>query len=179
MLGVFVGLMMGAYRPVYESMELPVDFLRSIPASALFPLFIVIFGLGDRVQVFIAAWASSMVVLINTTYGIRNVGSLRLMVAKTKKLPRHKVFFLVMIPNALPYIVAGARIGLSLALVVEIVAEMFLGSYSGLGRRIFNASSIFQMEEAYAAVLLVGLLGYALNKAVVTAEKRIVHWTGK
>ena len=177
MVGVCVGLLMGAYRPIYETMESPVDFFRSIPASALFPLFIVIWGLGNRVQVFIAAWASSMVVLINTMYGIRNVGKLRLMVAKIKKIPPVKVFYKVMIPEALPYIVAGARIALSLSFVVEIVAEMFLGVHSGLGRRIFNATSIFAMEEAYAAVFLIGILGWVANKGIILAERRVVHWS--
>lgn len=177
--GVFLGLLMGSYRLVYDTIEFPIDFFRSIPATALFPLFIVIWGLGDQVQVFIAAWASSMVVLISTVYGMRNVGPLRLMVAKTKNLPTWRVFFMVKIPDALPFIVAGTRVALSLSLVVEIVAEMFLGTRSGLGRRIFNATSIFEMEEAYAGVFVVGVLGYLLNKCVMCVERRFVHWAGK
>lgn len=177
--GVVVGLIMGRYQFVYRTMEFPVDFFRSIPATALFPLFIVVFGLGDQVKIFISAWASSMVVLINTIYGIRGVAAVRLMVAKTKKLSQLETFYRVMIPDAMPYIVAGARIALSLALVVEIVAEMFLGAHSGLGYRIFNATSIFAMEEAYASVMVVGLLGYVLNKSVVMLERKVVHWTGQ
>lgn len=177
--GVPLGLVMGHYKKVYQTMEFPVDFFRSIPATALFPLFIVIWGLGDNVKVFIAAWASSMVVLINTMYGVRSVAPIRLAVARLRRLPPLKRFYRVTVPNSLPYILAGVRIGLSLALVVEIVAEMFLGSQSGLGRRIFNASSIFEMEEAYATVLVVGLLGYGLNKIVILTERRLVHWAGK
>jgi NitT/TauT family transport system permease protein len=177
--GIGLGLIMGYYKIVYQTMEFPVDFFRSIPATALFPLFIVIWGLGDQVKIFIAAWASSMVVLINTIYGIRNVAIIRLMVAKTKKASFFKTFYKVIIPDALSYIFAGFRIALSLALVVELVAEMFLGSQNGLGRRIFNASSIFQMEEAYAAVMVVGLLGYFLNKTIILLERRIVHWSGR
>ncbi len=178
-LGMAVGLIMGHYKRFYQLMEFPVDFFRSIPATALFPLFIVIWGLGDNVKVFVAAWATSMVVLINTIYGLRSVAVIRLMVARIKKASFFKTFFKVIIPNALPYIFAGLRIGLSLALVVEVVAEMFLGSLSGLGRRIFNATSIFEMEEAYATVLVVGLLGYALNKSIILIEKKVVHWSGR
>jgi ABC-type nitrate/sulfonate/bicarbonate transport system permease component len=178
-LGVCAGLIMGNYRLIYQTMEFPVEFFRSIPATALFPLFIVIWGLGNQVKIFIAAWASSMVVLINTIYGMQSVSATRLMVAKTKKLSRFKTFYKVMIPDALPYIIAGARIGLSLAIVVEIVAEMFLGSYSGLGHRIFNATSVFEMEEAYATVFVVGILGYLLNKTIILIEKKVVHWTGR
>lgn len=178
-LGVVVGLVMGNYRAIYGTMEFPVDFFRSIPPTALFPLFIVIWGLGDQVKVFIAAWSSSMVVLINSVYGMRNVAKIRIMVAKTKKLSQFKTFYKVMIPDSLPYIVAGARIGLSLALVVEVVAEMFLGSHTGLGSRIFDATTIFEMEEAYAIVLLVGVVGYCFNKAIMLIERRFVHWAGK
>jgi ABC-type nitrate/sulfonate/bicarbonate transport system permease component len=176
--GVGIGLIMGYYEKVYRIMEFPVDFFRSIPATALFPLFIVIWGLGDEVKVFVAAWAASMVILINTIYGLRNVSIIRLRVAKIKRASFFKTFLKVIIPDSLSYIFAGFRIALSLALVVEIVAEMFLGSQDGLGRRIFNASSIFQMEEAYAAVFMVGLLGYSLNKMVILLERRVVHWSG-
>lgn len=177
--GVTIGIIMGYYRKFYDLMEFPVDFFRSIPATAIFPLFIVIWGLGDRIKVFIAAWSTGLVVLINTIYGIRNVAQIRLMVARAKRASFFRILFKVVIPDASPYIFAGLRIGLSLALVVEIVAEMFLGSQSGLGRRIFNATSIFEMEEAYATVLVVGLLGYMLNKAVMIVQQRIVHWSGK
>ncbi len=177
--GVSIGLVMGHFQRLYQLMEFPVDFFRSIPATAIFPLFIVLWGLGDEIKIFVAAWASSLVVLINTIYGIKNVSVIRMMVAKTKKASFLRTFHKVMLPNALPYIFAGFRVGLSLALVVEIVAEMFLGSQSGLGRRIFNASSIFEMEEAYATVLVVGLLGYSLNKMIILLERRVVHWSGR
>jgi len=178
-IGVGIGLVMGYYKKVYELMEFPVDFFRSIPATAIFPLFIVIWGLGDKIKVFIAAWASCLIVLINTIYGLRSVAHIRLMVAKTKKSSFAKTFFKVIIPDASPYIFAGFRIALSLALVVEIVAEMFLGSQTGLGRRIFNSTSIFEMEEAYATVLIVGLLGYSLNKIIILIQNKIIHWEGK
>lgn len=175
-LGILVGVAMGSYRRVYQTLEFPLDFFRSIPATALFPLFIVIFGLGSEVKVFVAFWATSMVVAINTLYGVRSVATARLEVAQLKRVPHLRRFFLLIIPSAAPYILAGCRIALSLALVVEIVAEMFLGSDSGLGRRIYNASTIFDMEGAYAAVLAVGILGYALNRGLVELERAVVEW---
>ena len=84
-IGITIGLVMGYCKKVYQVMEFPVDFFRSIPATALFPLFIVIFGLGDEIKVFTAAWAACLVMLINTIYGLRSVAHIRLMVAKTKK----------------------------------------------------------------------------------------------
>jgi ABC-type nitrate/sulfonate/bicarbonate transport system permease component len=177
--GVTVGLIMGFYRKIYLSMEFPVDFFRSIPATALFPLFIVLFGLGDEVKLFIAAWASSMVVLINTIYGIKNVSESKLLMAKLKKASWLKIFTHIIFPGSLSFIFGGLRIGLSLAIVVEVVAEMFLGSNKGLGYRVYSASTIFNMEEVYATIILIGLLGYVLNKSILILEKKIVHWVGK
>ena len=177
--GVVVGLSMGFYKSVYQAMEFPVDFFRSIPATALFPLFIVVFGLGDQVKLFIAAWASSMVILINTLYGIKNVSATKLLVAKTKKSSSLKIFTKIIFPGALSNIFGGLRIGFSLAMVVEVVSEMFLGSNDGLGYRVFNASSIFEMEEVYATIIIIGVMGYLLNKSIIIVEKKLVHWVGK
>ncbi|GAH17264.1 unnamed protein product, partial [marine sediment metagenome] len=67
----------------------------------------------------------------------------------------------------------------SLAIVVEVVSEMFLGSNNGLGYRVFNASSIFEMEEVYATIIIIGIMGYLLNKAILLIERRVVHWAGR
>lgn len=178
-LGILIGLLIAQNRVVAGLLEFPVDFFRSIPATALFPLFIVFFGLGDQVKIFITAWSSSMVVLINTVYGIRNVSHTRLMVAKLRRVSPIRQFFFVVLPDALPFILAGLRIGLSLALVVQVVAEMFLGSQGGLGYRVFNASSVFDMQTAYAAVLVLGVVGYGLNKGIRLFEAKFVHWSGR
>lgn len=177
--GIIIGLLMGFNKGVYESMEFPIDFFRSIPATALFPLFIVIFGLGDQVKLFIAAWASSMVVLINTIYGIKGVSETKILMAKLKRISTFETYRKIIVPASLTSIFGGMRIGLSLALVVEVVAEMFLGASDGLGYRVFNASTIFEMKEVYATIIIIGLLGYLLNKSIILTEKRVVHWTGK
>jgi ABC-type nitrate/sulfonate/bicarbonate transport system permease component len=177
--GVTVGLVMGFNKKVYLTMEFPVDFFRSIPATALFPLFIVLFGLGNEVKLVITAWASSMVVLINTIYGIKNVSESMLLMAKLKKLSWINTFRKIIFPGSLSFIFGGLRIGLSLAIVVQVVAEMFLGSDDGLGYRVYSASTIFNMEEVYASIILIGLLGYLLNKSILLLERQVVHWTGK
>jgi ABC-type nitrate/sulfonate/bicarbonate transport system permease component len=165
LVGVLVGFAMGYDKRVYAVLELPIDFFRSVPATALFPLFIVIFGLGDRIKIFVAGWASMMTVTINTIHGVRAIAEDRLIVARMKRVPFARRFLQLMLPSTLPYI-----------LVVEIVAEMFLGSNAGLGRRVYNASSVFQMEEAYATVVVIGIVGYTLNKLIIVLERRLVHW---
>lgn len=175
-IGIVGGLMIGSYRKVYEIMEFPIDFFRSIPATAIFPLFIAIWGLGDQTKISITAWSSSMVVLVNTIYGVKNTPDILLVVAKLKRLSSVKTYLYIRLPAAISHIVAGMRTAISFALIVQIVAEMFLGSSAGLGKRIFNATSIFEMSEAYAIVIVVGIIGYSLNMLMLRFEKHFVHW---
>jgi ABC-type nitrate/sulfonate/bicarbonate transport system permease component len=177
--GIFFGLIIGYYEKVYKIFQLPIDFIRSIPVTALFPLFIVFFGLGDNIKIFAAAWISGFVFLINTIYGVKNLSTTKMMLAKLKKLSFIKLSTLIILPGALPHIIAGLRVGFSLALIIQVVAEMFLGSNVGLGSRIYNASTIFEMEEVYASILLIGFIGYMLNKGIILLENKVVHWSGR
>jgi len=175
-LGVFIGVIVGTYRRIYQGAQFSIDFFRSIPSSALFPIFIIFFGLGDLTKILITAWASSLVVLFNTVYGIRSLSQEKINLIKTYKLPFWRALRSITLPNALPYIAIGLRQGLSFGLIVEIVAEMFLGSNSGLGHRIYDSSSILQMDEAFASIVTIGLIGYFLNKLIIVAQKKIIHW---
>jgi NitT/TauT family transport system permease protein len=177
--GITIGTLLGSFRPLYRTLRLPLDFARSIPATALFPLFIILFGLGDMVKIFITTWATCLVVLINTLYGFQNISHTRRLVGKIKNFSFYKVVKLIILPSALPYIAAGIRVGISFALIVELAAEMFLGSQNGLGHRIFAASSILAMEEVYTSILLIGILGYTLNSLMLLAERKIIHWSGQ
>jgi NitT/TauT family transport system permease protein len=90
-----------------------------------------------------------------------------------------RVFFRVVMPSALPEIAGGLRIAISIALVVIVVTEMFIGTASGLGKRIFQTYQLFQIPEMFAAILLTGLFGYALNLLLLILERRLIHWGGR
>ncbi|HBU06684.1 MAG TPA: hypothetical protein DEB09_01225 [Candidatus Magasanikbacteria bacterium] len=177
--GVSLGTLMGSCRPLYKTLRLPMDFIRSIPPTALFPLFIVLFGLGDTVKIFVASWASCLIVLVNTLYGFQSISNTRLLVGKLKNFSFFKTVRLIILPSILPFVTAGIRVSLSFALIVELVAEMFLGSNNGLGHRIFAASSVLAMEEVYVGILLIGILGYVLNSFLLLIEHKFIHWSGK
>jgi len=178
-LGVPLGLLMGSSQEIHDSLEIVVDFFRSLPALALFPLFLIIFGIGDKAKIAMATWATALIVLINTMYGVKGCKQTRIMVAKTMKASRWQIFSKVIFPDALPEIFAGIRIAISLALIVVIVAEMFTGTKWGLGQRIYNTSLLYKVSQMYAAIIITGLLGYFLNKLFMTIERKVVHWAGK
>ena len=178
-LGIMLGIPAGYSEELYNMLEFLIDFFRSIPVTALFPLFLLFFGIGDFAKIGIAAWSSSLIVLFNTIYGVRNSRKTRVLVAQIMKATKFQLFYRVVLPDSLPQIFVGLRTSLSLALIVVIVTEMFLGTTTGIGQRIFNTSITYRVPEMYASILLAGILGYTLNKLFALLESRIVHWTGK
>ena len=110
-------------------------------------------------------------------YGVTHCKKVRVMVAKTLRATPIQIFKYVVFPEALPRVFVGLRLTLSLALILAVVTEMFTGTTNGLGRRIYDAHDTYNIAEMYACILLIGAIGYALNKGFVCLEKRIVHWT--
>ena len=174
-----VGIFLGASEKLYRSVEFVVDFFRSTPASAMFPLFLVLFGVGDKTKVSVAAFGAVLVILFNVAYGVMNARKTRLLAAKVMGASRLRVLTDVMLLESLPQTFVGLRNGVSLALVIVVVAEMFIGSTDGLGHRVFEAQQLFAMPDMYAAIFAAGALGYGLNLLFLLLERRFVHWSGK
>ena len=178
-IGIPIGLLMGYSDKIYHSLEFVVEFFRSIPATALFPLFILSFGIGDSSKIALTAWAAGLVLIINSMYGVHLGKELRIKSAKTMRISGFNLFRKIIFPEALPQIFSGMRIAISLSLVIVIVTEMFIGTNFGLGHRIIDAQLVYRISEMYAVILIAGILGFLINKGFIFAEKRIVHWKGK
>lgn len=174
-----LGIFMGSNNKIYNALEFLIDFFRSLPAPALFPLFLLFFGIGDGAKIAAAFFVAFWVILINAIYGVWSSSKLRVQVAKVFRATRLQIFREITIPEALPQIFVGLRVALSLALILVVVTEMFIGTSSGLGLQIFNSYASYQIPELYAYILVVGFLGYALNKGFLVLEKKIIHWGGK
>jgi len=178
-LGVPLGVLLGSNERAYRSVEFLIDFFRSTPSSALIPLFLLIFGVSDINKVAIAAFGALLIVLFNSAYGVINARKQRIMAAKVMGATRWQIFKDVLIWESLQPTFVGLRSAVSMALVIVIVAEMFIGSDSGLGHRIIDAQQVLNVKSMYAAILSAGALGYALNIIFLVLEKRIVHWSGR
>jgi NitT/TauT family transport system permease protein len=177
--GLPLGVLLGSNEKAYRSVEFLIDFFRSTPSSALIPLFLLIFGVSDINKVAIAAFGAFLIVVFNSAYGVINARKQRVMAAKVMGASRWQVFRDVLVWESLQPSFVGLRSAVSMALVIVIVAEMFIGSESGLGHRIINAQQVLNVKSMYAAILAAGALGYALNVLFLMAEKRIVHWSGR
>ncbi|MFZ0422865.1 MAG: ABC transporter permease [Xanthobacteraceae bacterium] len=174
-----LGIVLGASEKVYRSLEFVIDFFRSTPASAMFPLFLILFGVGDETKISVAAFGAVLVIVFNVAYGVMNARKTRLLAAKVMGASRLRVLIDVMLLESLPQTFVGLRNGVSLALVIIVVAEMFIGSQDGLGHSVFEAQQLFEMPRMYAAIFAAGVLGYGLNLLFLLIERRFVHWSGK
>jgi NitT/TauT family transport system permease protein len=174
-----LGTLLGSSERLYRSVEFVIDFFRSTPASAMFPLFLVIFGVGDKTKISVAAFGALLVILFNVAYGVMNARKTRLLAAKVMGASPLRVLMDVTLLESLPQTFVGLRSGVSLALVIVVVAEMFIGSTDGLGQRVFEAQQLFEMPDMYAAIFAAGALGYGLNLMFLLVERRFVHWSGK
>ena len=179
LVGIPLGLLMGYSDKVYYSLEFVVEFFRSIPATALFPLFLLFFGVGDTSKIALTAWTAGLVLILNSMYGVHLGKELRIKAAKTMRISGFNLFKKIIFPEALPQVFNGMRVAISLSLIIVVVTEMFIGTNFGLGHRIIDAQLVYQISEMYAVILTTGILGFLTNKSFIFIEKRIVHWQGK
>ena len=178
-IGVPLGVLLGSNEKAYRSVEFLIDFFRSTPSSALIPLFLLIFGVSDINKVAIAAFGALLIVVFNSAYGVINARKQRVMAARVMGASRWQVFKDVLIWESLQPSFVGLRSAVSMALVIVIVAEMFIGADTGLGNRIINSQQVMNVKDMYASILAAGMLGYGLNVLFLVAERRIVHWSGR
>lgn len=178
-IGIPLGILMGNFKKIYESLEVAVDFFRSVPIITLFPIFLIFFGIGNKSKISLAAWASIIYVLINSMYGARHVKESRLMMARAMRATPFQIFKKIIFPEALPEIFVGIRMSISMSLVIVVAAEMIMGTNVGIGKRIFDAALVYKISEMYSGILIAGFLGYFSNKVFVAFENKIIHWAAK
>jgi ABC-type nitrate/sulfonate/bicarbonate transport system permease component len=178
-LGVPVGIVLGANENVYRSLEFVIDFFRSTPATAMFPLFLLLFGLGEFSKISVAAFAAWLVIVFNVAYGVMNARQTRILAARSMGASPLRIFKDVIFFETLPQTFVGLRTAVSVALVVIIVAEMFIGAVDGLGHRIIDAQISYQLTDMYGSILVAGAMGYGANLLFLVIEKLFVHWSGR
>jgi ABC-type nitrate/sulfonate/bicarbonate transport system permease component len=172
---VAIALPMASSRLVYAALEPLVELLRPIPVPAIIPPLILLLGVDDAMKIFIVAFSAFFPVLVNTVSGVRAVDPVAIDVARTLGVGRLRTVLRVVLPASLPYLLAGMRISLALALIVTVVAEMIAGS-AGIGYYIMTMQYALRAGDMYAAIFVLAAVGYGLNRGFLAAERRILHW---
>ncbi|MCU0680037.1 MAG: ABC transporter permease subunit, partial [Planctomycetes bacterium] len=137
-----------------------IDFLRSIPAAVLLPIFLLLLGLGEISKIALVIFSVTLIMSINTIYGIKSINNIRLMVAKNLLLNTWQTFTKVIFPEALPHISSGLRQSISFSLIIVVVIEMLVSTEYGLGRRVVDYHLTFEISSMYAVIILIGIIGY-------------------
>lgn len=176
-LGIALGVLMGRFRPVHGLLEPLVEVLRPLPKPALLPPLMLFLGLGDTMKITAVALGVFFPVLINTIQGVRGVDPVMVDTARTFQHSRAALLWKVVLPSAMPLVLAGMRIALGIALVLVVIAEMMAGT-GGIGYLIIDLQRSFRIVDMYAWVVILAVLGYALNEVFVRIERRAIHWSG-
>ncbi len=175
-IGLPLGLFLGGSEKIYRSVEFIIDFFRSTPATALFPLFLLVFGITDKSKIAVAAFAAMLIIIFNTAYGVMHAKKSRILAAQIMGATKVQIFRWILFWESLPQTFIGLRSAISLSLVIIVVTEMFIGTTSGLGRKIIDSQITYEIPAMYATILMTGIVGYLLNLLFLEAEKRFLHW---
>jgi NitT/TauT family transport system permease protein len=175
LVGVPFGLLMGVVRPVGRVARVYLDLLIALPTAALVPLVILSFGINVASSAVIVFAFSAPFVTMNAYGGVRDVRPRLLEMARAFDASWGQLFARIVLPSALPMILAGVRYGLSRAFVGLIIAELLLSPF-GLGRLIMAARSMFEHDQMFATVLWTLLLAAFALAGLARLEARLLRW---
>lgn len=171
-----LGLFMGQVRAVERALDPIMQLFRQTSALALYPVFILMLGLGEASKVFVIFWATLFPLLLSTIGGVKEVDPKLIEMARVYGASRLTVFRRVVFPAAVPAIFVGLRLSATTALLLLIASEM-IGANSGVGFQVMNAQYNFQIPLMFASILLLAGLGLAANHALVSLQRRLCRWS--
>jgi NitT/TauT family transport system permease protein len=178
LVGVGLGIIIGRYRWA-EDFFLPlVSIGNPIPGLAYAPLFVLWFGLGNLPAVLLVAFAAAFPIVLNTWTGVKAVKEIWIRAAQAMGARDRQLFWKVVLPGALPYILTGLRLGLARAWRVLVAVEMLTSVRLGLGWLIFGAREFLNTDVMLAGIAVIGLVGFLLEKLVFQKleDLTLVRW---
>jgi len=175
-LGLALAILCARFELVDAIADPVMELLRPIGAIAWIPIAIILFGIGRGVPVFLIFYASLFPIFVNTLAGIRQVDRNLLNAARSLGAPPRMVVTHVVLPAALPLVLAGARLSLGVAWAAMVAAEL-TGADAGLGWRIFWYQEFFAMDKVMAVILTIGVFGYALDLALRRLQTVLTRWS--
>ena len=174
-LGIPLGLFMGQIAAVERALDPILQLFRQTSALALYPVFILLLGLGEASKVFVIFWATLFPILLATIGGVKQVDRKLVEMARTFGATRLTVFRRVVLPASVPAIFVGLRLSATTALLLLIAAEM-IGASKGVGFQVMNAQYNFQIPLMFGAIFLLAALGLAANAVLVLLQHRLCRW---
>jgi NitT/TauT family transport system permease protein len=175
-LGIALGLAMASSATFKQAAQPWVSGLYATPTIALAPLFILWFGIGIWSKVIVVITLVLFPVAINTEAGLRTTSERLIEMLRSFGATRRQIFLKVSLPSAVPFILAGLKLGIGRGLIGVVVAELF-GSRAGLGNLISQSADAFNMPELFAGVVILAFAGIVMTAGFSKLEQRLVPWT--
>ncbi len=172
---LMLGIAMGLYRPLRAIVDPLVSATYPVPKSAIMPLILLIFGLGEASKIVMVAIGVFYPVLINAVAGVREINKVYLDVGHNFGAGRWQVFRTIAFPGALPLVMSGIKLGVGMGLILIAIAEM-IGAKSGLGYMIWNAWEVLSVETMYVGLLTIALLGFLFTLILNEIEHVLIPW---
>ena len=173
--GVFLGMLMGRSALAASLLDPLFSGTYAVPKLALFPIFIFVFGIGSLSKVALIFLECLYPIVIMTYHGARDVNPVLLWSAQNMGATRGAILRRVVIPAAAPFIFAGFRVALPVAMIVVVITEM-ISSADGLGYAVIYALSSLRTDRMLAVVIVISLLGLALDRLLLFARSRLIYW---
>lgn len=171
--GLFIGYAAVKTPFIAPDLRSVVDFLRSIPGTSLIPVFFVVFGIGETSKIAAAVYGASLTMAIATIIGLGLITRERRYNIETLYGKKAASFLRFELPDMMPTLIVGLRTAISLSLVLVTVAEMFMGTETGLGSVIMDTRYSGRIPSLYTAIVMTGVLGFILNKMIGGVETLI------
>lgn len=175
LVGIAVGTVLGLSATARDYLGPAISFLRAVPPPALLPLFIVLLGIGDGMKAAVIGFGAVWPILLNTVDGVASVEPLQRDTARAYRIGFRDELLRIVLPAAAPKIFAGLRISLSIAVILMVISEM-IATVDGVGFALVQAQRSFRTLDVWAAILVLGIIGFALNAALAVVEGRALRW---
>lgn len=170
-----VGFLMGWYTPARGLFEPWIQFFRTIPPLALLPLVLVLMGIGELPKVFVIFLAAFLACVISTYQGVVSVDRTLINAARVLGAKDGTIFLRVVVPASSPFILVGMRVGLGSAWATLVAAEL-LAAQAGLGFRMQQAQTYYDLATIFVSIVVIGILGLVMDRLLLLAETRLTGW---
>jgi NitT/TauT family transport system permease protein len=172
---LLLGLAMGISRPLRAALDPLISATYPIPKSAILPLVLLIFGLGEMSKVVMVALGAFYPIVINTIVGVTNLDRIFLDVGHNFRANRWQVFRTIALPGALPSIMAGVKLAAGMGLILIAISEM-VASNDGIGFMIWNAWQVLTVDTMYVGLLVIAILGFVFSVLLDVVERWLIPW---
>jgi sulfonate transport system permease protein len=173
--GITCGIALGLSERLRRDLGPVTEFFRAMPVVALIPIALVLLGPGMPMEIALISFAATWPIVVSTADGVRAADEVMINTARVFGLSARRRLLGVVLPGAMPQVLAGARIAVAVAVGTMVVANM-VGSSSGLGYMVISAQQSFNVTETWAGLLMIGIVGSCMTSVVVVVERSVLRW---